>query len=283
MLHARDHEQRSWRKQFHFHFENSSDGYASQAASRHVQVLYSKSLYDTVTSSAINMMAIFMVYALLSWLSAITNVCDGFQSTVIHRIPQERVLLQVKKKRRRRKDADLGTVEEPDAFADSTDLPEFDLDHGDEKIQAAPAQPFSSNTDEITASMIGSSEQTVRSIDDLIADRELEALFEFDESEADPSIPDLVTIIRGQPVESSGARKRARREAAIARDAAAASEDGQNILKNIPFLLGEDGEVKPNKILEAGAWAGIGLLVLWEIYINSPFFERAAPMAPVVY
>eukprot|EP00977_Amphora_coffeiformis_P010979 scaffold2614_cov132-Amphora_coffeaeformis.AAC.6 len=37
------------------------------------------------------------------------------------------------------------------------------------------------------------------------------------------------------------------------------------------------------KILETGTWVGIALLVVWEIYINSPLFERAAPMAPVVY
>jgi hypothetical protein len=39
----------------------------------------------------------------------------------------------------------------------------------------------------------------------------------------------------------------------------------------------------PSQILENGAWIGIALLILWELYLNSPFFERAAPMAPVVY
>ena len=37
------------------------------------------------------------------------------------------------------------------------------------------------------------------------------------------------------------------------------------------------------KLLEAGTWLGIFLLVAWEFYINSPLFDRAAPMAPVVY
>ena len=37
------------------------------------------------------------------------------------------------------------------------------------------------------------------------------------------------------------------------------------------------------KVTENGAWIGIGLLVVWEIYINSPFFDRAAPLIPVVY
>jgi len=37
------------------------------------------------------------------------------------------------------------------------------------------------------------------------------------------------------------------------------------------------------KVIENATWFGIACLVLWEVYINSPFFERAAPMAPVVY
>lgn len=31
------------------------------------------------------------------------------------------------------------------------------------------------------------------------------------------------------------------------------------------------------------AWAGIYILIGWEFYINSPLFERAAPLAPVVF
>lgn len=31
------------------------------------------------------------------------------------------------------------------------------------------------------------------------------------------------------------------------------------------------------------AWLGIFLLVGWEFYLNSPLFDRAAPMAPVLY
>jgi hypothetical protein len=37
------------------------------------------------------------------------------------------------------------------------------------------------------------------------------------------------------------------------------------------------------KVTKNGAWVGIGLLAVWEIYINSPFFDRAAPLIPVVY
>tara|TARA_B110000305_G_C18951468_1_gene408552 strand:- start:132 stop:413 length:282 start_codon:yes stop_codon:yes gene_type:complete len=38
-----------------------------------------------------------------------------------------------------------------------------------------------------------------------------------------------------------------------------------------------------NKVLENITWVSIGVLVFWEIYINSPFFERLAPLAPVVF
>ena len=40
---------------------------------------------------------------------------------------------------------------------------------------------------------------------------------------------------------------------------------------------------QPHTINSSIAWIGIVLLIVWEAYINSPFFERAAPMAPVVF
>ncbi|GMI06538.1 hypothetical protein TrVE_jg200 [Triparma verrucosa] len=50
-----------------------------------------------------------------------------------------------------------------------------------------------------------------------------------------------------------------------------------------PKTSPEKKEINYLKILENSTWVGIGLLVLWEVYINSPLFERAAPMAPIVY
>ena len=35
--------------------------------------------------------------------------------------------------------------------------------------------------------------------------------------------------------------------------------------------------------LQTITWGCLYALIAWEVYINSPFFERAAPMAPVVY
>ncbi|GAX26547.1 hypothetical protein FisN_23Lh075 [Fistulifera solaris] len=126
--------------------------------------------------------------------------------------------------------------------------------------------------------MMGSSnQQSARSIDELLRDRSLERKFEFDEP-VDESIPDLVDLARAGPTVS---RKEQRRQAAVARDAAKPVEAEP---LRLPFeMTNAKGEIQFNKVLEAGAWLGIFLLIGWEIYINSPFFERAAPMAPIVY
>jgi hypothetical protein len=75
----------------------------------------------------------------------------------------------------------------------------------------------------------------------------------------------------GEGMGKKAARNAQRKAAALQREADVEADkspfEGVNILK----------------LLENGAWVGIGLLVLWEFYINSPFFERAAPLIPVVY
>ena len=45
----------------------------------------------------------------------------------------------------------------------------------------------------------------------------------------------------------------------------------------------EDPGVLLFKVLQKGTWGAIIILILWEAYINSPFFERAAPAIPVVF
>jgi len=45
----------------------------------------------------------------------------------------------------------------------------------------------------------------------------------------------------------------------------------------------KEGPVPFNKVIENITWFGIGLLAVWEIYINSPFFERVEPMIPTVF
>ncbi|KAL7492610.1 hypothetical protein ACHAWT_001913 [Skeletonema menzelii] len=144
--------------------------------------------------------------------------------------------------------------------------------------------------------------QPPQSIQDTLSDRSLEKLMNFDKMiEQDgggeridlPEFDDVIARRKARLGEEGGAeqstasststeintagmgkkaaRDAQRRAAAIQREAEIEAEkspfEGLNILK----------------LLENGAWVGIGLLVLWEFYINSPFFDRALPLIPVVY
>lgn len=144
------------------------------------------------------------------------------------------------------------------------------------------------------------------SMDELLSNRELEKLLKFDDSAVKEDLPSLGQLaskgggggsgasasspdsgassgsfVVEQKVGSKRARAEARRAAAI--EAEKAAEEEKGFLEQFPQLLDEKGQVSPLKILESGTWFGIGILVAWEAYINSPFFERSAPMAPVVY
>lgn len=143
------------------------------------------------------------------------------------------------------------------------------------------------------------------STEDLLRNRDLERSFQFDDANVKEDLPSLGQLAgkkgRGsgsstststepsspgsfvveQKVGSKRARAEARRAAAI--EAERAAEEEKSFLQKVPQFLDEKGEVSAIKILESGTWVGIGILVLWEVYINSPLFERAAPMAPVVY
>jgi len=135
---------------------------------------------------------------------------------------------------------------------------------------------------------------TVRSVKELLNDRSLESKFQFDDDDKNnnkESLPDLVALQQQQQQSTSSSndnvgKKRARQQAR--RTAAQAAQDNDDdvvgmLLSKLPGIRDENGKISPLKILENSTWVCIGLLVLWEIYLNSPFFERAAPMAPIVY
>jgi hypothetical protein len=87
-----------------------------------------------------------------------------------------------KKKRRKRKDAPSVS-----SAADAgDDLPDFDL--GDDEEAPVQRQAAISDPDEITDAMMGS-QKPLGSVKDLISDRSLESVFEFDEP--DDPLPDL--------------------------------------------------------------------------------------------
>jgi hypothetical protein len=130
--------------------------------------------------------------------------------------------------------------------------------------------------------------------------RELEQKLVVDEIVQDvPSFADY-NAKKGRVPSSSGGssspvmgKKAMRKEKAIAAAAmeAANAETEDNavsqLLSKLPFVGNKDDEEKEKKsalkLLEEGTWACIYILVAWEIYINTPLFQRAAPMAPVVF
>ena len=145
---------------------------------------------------------------------------------------------------------------------------------------------------------MGSSDAPEKSVKDLLSDRSLEQKLQFDAGEAaamkstsDDDLPDLMTMAAQRAAAApAGGPRQARRAVEARKDDTTSSstekiDDATDALaKLIPWIKNEKtGELMPSKLLEVGAWLGIGLLILWEIYINSPLFERVAPMAPVVY
>lgn len=211
--------------------------------------------------------------------------------------------LSAKKRRRRRKNKDDSSPsEEPQiesfeassapepGLLDRNELPDFDLDDGE-----AAEEKRKSSSGEITANMMGSGLQSSRTLNELIQDRALESKFEFEE-QGDPNIPDFVDLAKAsttvpsytpdKAVSTAGVGKKKQRQAErIARAVAAkeAEEEESLLVKYFPQFLNEKGEFSAVKVLEQGTWACIFILIGWEVYINSPFFERAAPLAPVVF
>lgn len=152
--------------------------------------------------------------------------------------------------------------------------------------------------DTILEAMRGKDWSPPTSIEDTLRDRSLERFMDFERMiESDgggddvvSDLPDFEEVIsrrkareaasggaddglpRYDPTLGKKAQRNAQRRAdAMRREAELEAE--KSPFEDVNFL----------KILENGAWVGIGLLIVWEIYINSPFFERAAPMIPVVY
>lgn len=178
-------------------------------------------------------------------------------------------------KKRRRKISSSSSDAPP---ASTDDLPDFDLE--EEEAPKATSKPSSDPLGDITTNMMGSTGTPARSVDQLIRDRSLERSFEFDEPGED-ALPDLAVLAKDQ----EAGRKRIKRDARVAAalERKVEEEGDENPLAKIPFLVDDEGEVSALKALEAGTWTGIFLLVGWEVYINSPLFDRSAPLAPFIF
>jgi hypothetical protein len=214
--------------------------------------------------------------------------------------------LLAEKKRRRRKDSSeasgaasssSSTSSRPGLdLNDDGGLPDFDMDDDDSvadskdsKSSKKPAKAkVAINYNEISDNMMGDAYKPIGSLDSLIADRSLESKFEFEGEDEDVSIPDFTTLAKGarvieEPeVGTKKARQSERRAAAIqAREAA--EEEGKPGLLDLAFLRDEKGKISEIKILEKGAWLGIYILIGWELFLNSPLFERLSPLIPVIF
>lgn len=178
-------------------------------------------------------------------------------------------------------------------------------------LNAQLAEELGGNVDGLDEDLIlttmrgqGEAWQPPRSIQDTLSDRRLEKFMDFDrmvEQDGNTEVVELPTmeevISRRKQREAATAMQEGRvQDAAMLidtegmgkkaaknaqRKAAALQREAEEEADKSPF----DGLQGLNvlKLLENGAWVGIGLLCLWEVYINSPLFDRALPLIPVVY
>ena len=201
--------------------------------------------------------------------------------------------LAMAKKRRRRKDAAPGDSSsspapaEPAASSDvdddglpdfdlseeidattggggsGSDLPDFDLIEEVAEANKPKRRKISTNPDEITDAMRGTADAPVRSVSELLQDRQLEKAMVFDESEVNTDIPDFTELAKksmsgttgagGIPMEGMGKKKakQAARKAAAIEAKALEEEEGASItdaLKNIPGITNDSGDVALNKV-----------------------------------
>lgn len=209
-------------------------------------------------------------------------------------------LSSLRAKRRRRKE-ETSSSPSNNIGDRNDDLPDFDLDDGDDDAEkktssARKRSSISSNSVgdvEISANMLSSSNKPARSIPELLADRSLERRFQFDQPVSDVNLPDLAPIRQSDNLDDSSSftptskkierKEEARRLAKLAAEKEQQEKERLAILDILPGIKDEKGKVSPIKILETGTWACIIALISWEVYINTPFFDRAAPMTPVVY
>lgn len=204
--------------------------------------------------------------------------------------------LNMAKKKRKRKapvsdvsSRSTPSIEVNDSSEDDDDLPDFDLTPTVQSSEASPVgNSFESNDELIAKAMKGSSKNQGKapsSVEDLISDRSLEKSFQFDSSNVKEKLPTFSDVSNksakaggeGVKIGKKAARAEARRAAAIE-----ANKKDEGLLSR--FLGGnEESSFDWLEIVKNGTWVGIFLLIAWEIFINTPLFERAGPLVPVVY
>jgi len=257
----------------------------------------------------------FLTVVALSWVTTIDGFVPCYYNRGLSSSPLcskdnkllSAVILSAKKKRRKRKStaSTTPTSFEPvgDVIGDDDELPEFELEPkvassesgGGDKLETTAKVDGST----ITRAQMGRIKPMMEA-KDLLRDRSLESELPFgEEMDAEP-LPSFAEYIQngpgtttdgGQP-QPTGKKKarQAERQAAAKSIADEEAEAGKlkelaaTILSKVPFLGVKEGEEFTQiKVIETLTWLGIYSLVGWEVFINSPFFERAAPLSPAVF
>jgi hypothetical protein len=232
------------------------------------------------------------------------------------------MILMAERKRRKRKDGTSYSSSSSSSSSsiskdvNSQELPEFDLvEEVDNTIATTSSSSRSTSSDESTvtnknktsfdindpkvlnAMKASNTQQSLMSTTDLIRtrNRELEQkLVTNDIIENVPSLAEYtqnrnVSNSKGTTTSSSIGKKAARREERISAALEAKKmqdgiENEGGFLNGFSFGKDKDGNPKtPIKLLEEGTWACIWILIAWEVYINSPLFERQGSMPPIVF
>jgi len=226
-----------------------------------------------------------------------TTTSSSSTSTTTTTTTSSTCLYSTPRKRRRRRKKPL-----PNQDGGEDELPDFDLFEDDEEESTknaikkgmdpelarkgiTPAQmAINSNTqllleeeeeEETTNFMLP---DEVANLENIVLDEKLEKLI-MSQTLLDPTTS-TTNVQGGGGGGKKKARQQARKAAAIERNRL---EEEANAPGLLSFLEDENGDITGLKVVESGTWAAIGILVAWEIYINSPLFDRAAPIAPFVY
>jgi hypothetical protein len=164
------------------------------------------------------------------------------------------------------------------------------FDINDPKVQNAMKATNTRNTN---------AQQSLMSTTDLIRTRNRELEEKLVTNDIIENVPSLAEYTQNRKVSkgngmttsssSSIGKKAARREERISAALEAKKmqdgiENEGGFLNGFSFGKDKDGNPKtPIKLLEEGTWACIWILIAWEVYINSPLFERQGSMPPIVF
>lgn len=203
------------------------------------------------------------------------------------------------------------------------DLPEFDLieEEGDSatatlegnesRSTSLSKNSFNVNDPQVQDAMMASTtnvnnnkmlDQGLSSTKDLLRSRNRELEQKLVVNDITENVPSLAEYTKNKSkgagirtatstaTSSTIGKKAARREERISAALEAKKlQDGTDnqggfFLNAFSFGKDKDGNPKtPIKLLEEGTWACIWILIAWEVFINSPFFERQGSMPPIVF